>query len=104
MTFSLKIWINPRNGSERLYLNGTTRKSVYFKCAEDGRVVWSSKANDTPHKFQTGDHYGKIRKDREAATSAAEAFGVALGEGSGEQEWSALRAIAERGLIIEAAE
>ena len=99
MAFSLKSWTNPRDGAERLYLNGTTRKSVYFERAHDGRVLWSSKANDTPHKFQSGDHYGKVRKDREAVLSAALAFGVTIG--GGEEDWARLRLIAETGLMIE---
>lgn len=81
MTFSLKIWNKPGTDEVRLYINGTTRQSLYFaKSSKDGRLVWSSKANDTPHKFQTGDHYGKIQKDRKAAEMVAEAFGLKLGE------------------------
>lgn len=104
MAYSLKLWTNPRDtADERLYINGTTRSAVYFaRSKTDGRVVWSSKAHDTPAKFRTGDHYGKCRKDGDAAEIVAEAFGVEIGEGTGEEEWSRLVAIARGGLIVEA--
>lgn len=100
MTYSLKAWTNPHHANDiRIYIQGTTRQSIYFKRAADGRLVWSSKANDTPHKFQTGDHYGKIRKDREAALAVADAFNIKLGDGTGEAEWNRLLQIASTGIV-----
>ncbi|WP_319798271.1 hypothetical protein [Nitrobacter sp.] len=86
MTYSLKIWTNPRDGEVRLYVNGTPRQALYFKKSTDGRLVWSSKANDTPHRFQTGDHYGKVRKDGAAAAEVAAAYSLELGKGDGQWE------------------
>ena len=100
--YSLKTWINPRDPSDaRVYINGTTRQSVYFTRGRDGRVTWSSKANDTPHRFQTGDHYGKIRKDGDAASTVADAFGIKLGDGTGDAEWNRLLQIAADGIMVE---
>ncbi len=41
MTYSLKIWTNPRNEADvRLYINGTTRQALYLKASHtDGRLV-----------------------------------------------------------------
>lgn len=97
MTFSLTIWqraddtalhsyINDKTGLEpqearlRIYINGTPRKKVYFVAGKDGDLRWSSKTNDTPAKFRTGGHYGKIRKDADAAEEVAAAYGWTLGE------------------------
>lgn len=99
MTFSLKLWTNPRDENDvRLYVNGTTRSAVYLKRSRtDGRLVWSSKANDTPPKFRTGDHYGKVGKDGDAARMVAEALGLRLGE----DDWTQAVAVAESGLQVE---
>lgn len=102
MPYTLRSWTH-ENGRHRLYIGGTTRQSIYLTRREsDGAVVWSSKANDTPHRFQTGDHYGKVRKDREACEIFAEAIGVTLGDPEGAEEaWARLSQIAASGLIIE---
>jgi hypothetical protein len=101
MTYSLKIWIKPDSDEIRLYINGTTRQSVYFKLSAAGHVVWSSKANDTPHKYQTGDHYGKVRKDGEAASMVAEAYSLTLGNGSSREDWDRIVQIARDGIQVE---
>lgn len=97
--YSLKLWTNPRDMADvRLYVQGTTRQSVYLKRArDDGRLVWSSKANDTPPKYRTGDHYGKVNKDRDAADTVCEALGLKLGE----QDWDKAVETAESGLQVE---
>lgn len=97
----LSIWQKPNTDEIRLYINGTSRQSVYFKLADDGRVVWSSKANDTPPKYRTGDHYGKVRKDREAACDVAAAFNLRLGEGSSREDWDRIVQIARDGIQVE---
>ncbi|MCC7047189.1 MAG: hypothetical protein IT562_10790 [Alphaproteobacteria bacterium] len=100
--YSLKIWTKPGSDEIRLYINGTTRQSVYFALARDGQhVVWSSKANDTPHKFQTGDHYGKVRKDGAAAEEVAEAFDLKLGAESTRDDWDRIVQIARDGIQVE---
>lgn len=96
--YSLKLWTHPTTGAERLYINGTPRQAVYFHRAADGRVVWSSRANDQREK--TGNHYEKLRKDGDAAREVAEAFSVKIGKESGEEDWNALRAAAAQGLIV----
>lgn len=97
MAYFLKSWINPKDGSERLYVQGTTRQSVYLtQRKSDGALVWSSKASDTPHKFQTGDHYGKIKKDRAAVEEVCEAYGLILGGGA--DQWDRARHIAVDGI------
>lgn len=79
--YALKEWKHPTTGEIRLYVNGTTRQGLWLSESKtDKSTLWSSKTNETPHRFQTGDHYGKIRKDRDAATTVAEAFGIQLGE------------------------
>lgn len=101
MTYSLTHWTNPRNEADvRLYVNGTTRKAVYLKpSATDGRLVWSSKTNDTPAKFRSGDHWGKVNKDRDAANAVAEALGLRLGE----QDWDLAVKTAQSGLMVQEA-
>lgn len=100
--YSLKIWTKPGSDEIRLYINGTNRQSVYFALARDGqRVVWSSKTNDTPHKFQTGDHYGKVRKDREAALEVAAAYNLLLGDESSREDWDRIVQIARDGIQVE---
>lgn len=102
MGYSLKAWTNPRDEKNvRLYINGTTRSAVYFVKNKNGKAVWSSKANDTPPKFRTGDHYGKVRKDGDAAHKVAEAFGVTLGEKGGGADWDRLLECAASGMIVE---
>lgn len=98
MTYSLKIWTKPGSDEPRLYVNGTTRNALYFKLSDKGTVVWSSKANDTPHKFHTGDHYGKIRKDGDAAEEVANAYDLKLGEGSSREDWDRIVQIAKDGI------
>ena len=78
--FSLSIWQKPNSEEIRIYINGTPRKALYFCAGKDGTLRWSSKTNDTPHKYQTGDHYGKIRKDQAAAEVVAEAYSWTLGQ------------------------
>lgn len=98
MAYSMTIWNHPSDGSERIYLNGSTRQSIYIKPrAGDGVAVWSSRANDTPHRFQTGDHYGKVRKDREAARAIAEGFGIELGKST----FADALLIAKRALVLD---
>lgn len=80
MHYSLKIWTRPGTDENRLYIGGTSRQSLYFCRGKEGDLRWSSKANDTPHRFQTGDHHGKIRKDQTAAEDVAAAFGWTLAE------------------------
>lgn len=99
MAYFLKSWTSPKDGSERLYIQGTPRQSLYLTQSKDGNLVWSSKANDTPHKYQTGDHYGKIKKDRAAATDVCEAFGLTLGGGA--DQWDRARQIAADGISVE---
>lgn len=96
MTYSLKIWTKA-DGATRLYINGTPRQALYFS-QEDGKLVWSSKANDTPHRYQTGDHYGKVRKDAAAANEVAKAYGLKLGEPG---EWDRALRIAQDGIELE---
>lgn len=74
------FWTNPRDNSIRAYINDPRRKTVYFCADANGKTTWSSKAADTPHKFQTGDHYGKVRKDQDAAHEFAKENGIVLGE------------------------
>lgn len=94
MTYSLKLWTNPRDGSERLYINGTTRQALYLKLSSKKTLVWSSKANDASE--HTGDHYGKIRKDSEAAHEVCAAANLKLG--GEEVEWIKARELAVSGL------
>lgn len=101
MTYSLKIWQKPDSDEIRLYINGTNRPSVYFKLSAAGHVVWSSKTNDTPPKFRTGDHYGKCRKDGEAAADVAAAYDLELGEGSARADWDRIVQIARDGIAAE---
>lgn len=100
MTYSLKIWNKPGSDDVRLYINGTTRQSVYLKKSREGsgRIVWSSKANDTPHRFQTGDHYGKCRKDEAAAREVMEAYGLEFRK---DGEWERALAFAQQGIEME---
>lgn len=102
--YSLRLWTNPRDTNDvRVYVNGTNRQAVYLKCSRDGtRVVWSSKANDTPTKFRTGDHYGKVRKDGDAAREVAAAYSITLGADGQEGEWNRLLAIVADGIEIQA--
>lgn len=97
----LSIWQKPNTDEIRLYINGTTRKSVYLKQSSDGKVQWSSKSNDTPAKFQTGNHYEKIRKDGEAAKAVAEAFGIKLGSASSQEDWDRALKMAQDGIQAE---
>ena len=98
---SLNLWRKPNSDQIRLYINGTTRRGVYIVEGKDGTAVWSSKANDTPHRFQTGDHYGKVRKDGDAARMVAAAYGVTLGKDGDPDGWTRLLAAAEQGLEVE---
>lgn len=100
--YSLKIWTNPsRPDDVRVYIHGTTRSAVYFKLSSKGTVVWSSKTNDTPTKFRTGDHYGKIDKDGRAAEEVAEAFNITLGDKSSVEDWQRVLQLAADGIEIE---
>lgn len=98
--YSLKLWQKPNSGEIRLYIGGTTRQDVYLLLAGDGLIKWSSKAHDTPHKFQTGDHYGKVKKDREAASEVAKAFSIPLGDGSTREDWERACQLARDGIQI----
>lgn len=99
MTYSLSPWTHPTTGEQRLYVNGTTRKAVYLAAAKsDGRLIWSSKVQDTPTKFRSGDHWGKVNKDRDAAYAVAEALGLRLGE----QDWALAVQTAATGLQVKA--
>jgi hypothetical protein len=98
--YSLQIWQKPNSDEIRIYINGTSRQSVYFKLDPKCRVVWSSKANDTPRKFQSGDHYGKIKKDANAADEVAEAYGFKLGDGTNLEDWDRMVQIAKDGIQI----
>lgn len=100
MTYSLKLWQKPGSDDIRLYINGTPRQALYLKqkSGSAGQIVWSSKANDTPHKFQTGDHYGKIRKDGDAADEVMKAFGL---EYKKDGEWERALEIAKGGISVE---
>lgn len=80
MGFRLKTWTNPRDGRVRIYVEGTTRDTIYFDEGAGGALAWSSKSMDTPYRYRSGDHYGKVRKDQEAASEVAKAFGFKLGE------------------------
>lgn len=104
MTFSLRIWQKPGTEEIRLYVGGTNRESVYFKLSSDGHVVWSSKANDTPPKFRKGDHYGKCRKDGEAAAECADAYSLPLGDDSTIDDWNRILQIARDGISAESKE
>lgn len=98
MTYSLNIWTNPSNDADvRLYINGTSRQQVWFKADKDGKMIWSSKANATPHKFQTGNHYQKVRKDGDAAHEVAEAYGWTLGE----TDFAVAMQVAKDGIQVE---
>lgn len=100
--YSLNIWTKPDSDETRIYINGTYRKGVYFKMSKFGKLVWSSKANDTPSKYRTGNHYGKVNKDRAAAREVAEAYGVTLGDESTVEDWERLLQIAQDGVQIAA--
>ena len=97
MTFSLKLWTKPGSDEVRIYIQGTSRDTIYFAQKSNGKLTWSSKANDTPYKFQTGNHYGKVNKDGEAADRVAQAYGLELGE----SEFEAAVEIAKSGLEVE---
>jgi hypothetical protein len=100
--YSLRVWTNPAKPDDvRIYINGTTRQGVYFKFSTTGNeVVWSSKTNDTPPRFRTGDHYGKIRKDGAAASDVAAAYGFVLGAGTTREDFDAMLAVAQSGLEL----
>jgi hypothetical protein len=99
--YSLNAWTNPRDAADvRVYLGGTTRDKIYLKLAADGRVIWSSKTNDTPSKFRTGDHYGKVKKDGAAVRAVAAAFSIPLGDGSGRDDWARVLQLAADGIQI----
>lgn len=102
MYYSLRIWTNPGNPADiRIYIDGTTRTSVYFTRSDfDGRLVWSSNAIDASLRRRTGDYYTKKRKDGEAAARVADAFGVKLGTGTGEAEWDRLLQIVADGIQL----
>jgi hypothetical protein len=99
----LRVWTNPSNPEDvRIYIKGTRRSGVYFKFSErDNRVVWSSKTNDTPSRFQTGDHYGKIRKDSAAAAEVARAYKFNIGDGSTREDFDSIVDVAKSGLELE---
>lgn len=99
--YALKIWINPSTSEARIYISGTSRSGVYFNRSEKGGITWSSKANDTPRKFQSGDRYGKIRKDGDAAHAVAEAYNVTLAHEGDGSEWDRLMQIARDGIEVE---
>lgn len=99
--YSLSIFDKLGEDKIRIYINGTTRSKVYFMRGRDGRVVWSSKVADTPQKFQSGNHYQKKNKDGDAARAVAEAFGVSLGDGTGDKEWDILMEAAKNGVSVE---
>ena len=99
MTYSLSIWIHPKTGEERIYLNGTTRRGIYIKWSGD-KCVWSSKTNDTPNKFRSGDHYGKVRKDSAAVGQVLERFGYDGTKEIDADAFERLRQIAKDDLIV----
>lgn len=103
MTYTMKVWNHPTTGEVRLYVNGTTRQSVYLREHKfaAGRVSWGSKAADTPHKFQTGNHYQKVDKDADAAHEVAQAYGAVLGEDGPAEGWAQLVNLANRGIEID---
>lgn len=98
--YSLTAWTHPATGQIRLYVNGTTRSGVYLLQDSGGRVVWSSKTNDTPTKFRSGDHWGKVKKDGAAAEMVAERFGIPLGNESTADDWTRAVQIAADGIQL----
>ena len=98
--YSLNLFTT-NNGQERLYINGTTRSKIYFMAADDGQhATWSSKTADTPRKYQTGDHYGKLGKDTEAVHEVAAAYGVKIGSKGDADAWPRLRSFAVDGIQV----
>lgn len=92
MTYQLNEWTHPKTGATRLYINGSHRKGVYlYKSDRTGRLVVGSRAIDTPHRFQRGNHYSKVNKDNAVAADVAEHFHLTIGEGSEGQFDIALR-------------
>lgn len=76
--FKLDTWTHPTTGDTRIYINGTTRRSIYLTKRDDETVGWSSKANDTPRKYRAGNHYQKVRKDGDAVKQVCDEFGIEI--------------------------
>lgn len=99
MSYSLNEWNHPKTGEVRLYINGTNRKGIYLALGRTGNLIIGSKAIDTPHRYQTGNHYQKVRKDNETARTVCEAYGLSVGNDT-EGEFDRALQIARDGVEV----